>query len=412
MRKFKHLLILIPAFALPLLLLACNEAKDEAPEPEPPIGEEINTTYTNRPFPQKVLTLNYCGHPLGDKDVTFSTRNFKTGTVVMENVIPGEKSTAFAVEMTERKGKPGESTEIYDLTVPDGRFFTESGIEVAVGEMAVSRNNLTINLDEVIFLPNALSYNDLQNGWWGLAADPIHLHWKIKPGKYTTPSGQEIVITPENSVNPGILAALPSLLGNMVFSAIIRDIHFDRQGRISAHYSSLDLTGGGEGGPGWTMSPQTNLCHYYMKDGILTVKPNIAQIIEQAAAKSRAASEGDGLIEMLQELLKQLDEQTVNAILGTLSMWVTDGIPLHISTNEDGSTRLSITEREIGALLKVVPAVLPLLKDTIAGLIPEGLGEGINQMIAELLEAVGVYAAATDEFEFGLNLQPVPVPED
>lgn len=404
----KKLLLSLTVFLFPVILFtACEEPKDKTPDPVPPIEEDINVTYTNRPFPERVLELDYCGHPLGDKDVSFKTRDFKTATVILENVIPGEDNVAFSVNVARRAG---EKDEVYDLTVDNAEFTMPAGTKVTPGRMTVRRNRFELELADVVFLPNTLSRNQIQTGWWGLVSPAAELYWKIKVGTYTLPSGVEVEITEANSVNPGAIGELADILGSLLIPGVIRDIHFDRQGRISAHYSDFAI----EGTPNWQMSPQSNLCHYYVRDGKLMVKPNIAQILGQASTRADGGLDLGGILGglNLNEILESIGQEALNELLATLSSWMKNGIPLHIVENADGSVAIFITEEEVGNILNIAAVILPSFQDQIAEMLPPDIADLMGDIIREMLSTISMFAPATEEFRFGINLGPITEPAE
>lgn len=403
MKKLKPSILLVAAGLLFLASFAsCNDPEEKQPAPQPTLLEAFNTVFTNRPYPDNALDLTYCGSGLADKDAAFYTEDLQTATITLTNVIPGEKSTSFAVDMTRREGK----SEVFNLTVARNSILTENGIAIKFGAMSIERGRLVVDIDDVVFPVNTLS----NGAWWGLMDDPMHLLWIVKPGKYTTLSGAPLEIVEGENVNPGLIGMFGPMLGQMVLPGVLRDINFGRNGRIRAHYSAFDL--GGE--TDWQLSPESNLCHYYMNGPTLMVKLNIAEIIEAASPGgipliSRSEDGGFDLGGIL-DILEGIDAQLLERLLAQLSDWANHGIPVYMCDNTDGSLQLYLTTDQMGLLLQVVAALMPHMQGLIAGLIPEDMAGQYGELIESLLDVVAVYAANTEQFEIGINITPVANP--
>lgn len=382
------------------------------------------------------LTLTYSGVNMMGAAVYY-TLSGTTPVLTLVNIVPGEPSVPIESVYTDQNG------------AFSGTATTSGGATIGYNGTVNAANGMTLALN--VTMPDKLQLG----GTYGWAEIENAGSYEGQSG-LPSGSGCYIDIVDDNGSvgadNSSLGFIVRPLLGGILPQAL-SSVTFAADGNILADYSSASvaipmadeydlndpsqqimwlyvgiMTGGFTqeklntmlDGRTYRSSP-ANLAHWFIKDGQLNVKLNVAAIVSQALADKGMADTGLDLSAIINQFLdtdaqglrallaslapmmgnyadfvqlvaKKASDDTLNALLG----WVKNGIPLNIQT-VDGHTRIYLDRDDLDFVIR-------LLKD------PEVLAALTTMLPAEAQMATGfVYQICNDwenlsTFNMGLDL--------
>lgn len=388
-------------------------------------------TYTG-----ETLTLTYSDVDMMGATVYY-TLSGTTPVLTLANIVPGESSVSIESVYTDQNGAfSGTATTSGGATIEyDGTVNAVNGMTLA----------LNVTIPDGLGLVGAYGWAEIENAG-------------SYEGQQGLPSGSGCyidIVDDNGSVggdNSSLGFIVRPLLGGILPQAL-SSVTFAADGNILADYSSASvaipmadeydlndpsqqmmwlyvgiMTGGFTqeklntmlDGRTYQSSP-ANLAHWFIKDGQLNVKLNVAAIVSQALADKGMTDTGldlsaiinqfldtdaQGLRELLASLAPMmgnyadfvtlLAEKVGDDTLNTLLGWVTNGIPLNINQT-DGHTRIYLDRDDLDF-------VIQLLKD------PEVYAALTAMLPTEAQMATGfVYQLCNDwenlsTFNIGLDL--------
>lgn len=339
------------------------------------------------------LSLTY-GEAAMMGGTVYYTLSGTTPVLTLENITPGEQSVAIEGVYTDENGTFG------------GGVTTQGGATVKYNGTVSVAGGMTLTLD--VTMPDALGLA----GTYSWAQIENNGSYQGQPGMPSA-SGFYINVVDDNGVTNGDNSSLAfivrPLLGGILPQAL-EHITLSSDGNIRADYTSASvaipmadvfdlsdpnqqmmwmyagiMSGGFTqdklntmlGGRTYQPSP-ANLAHWFVKDGQLYIKLNIAAIISQALADKGMDIAGldlsgiidqlldtdaQGLRQLLSELssmmgdsaelfnliMEKADDDTLNTLLN----WVKNGIPLNVETVE-GHTHIYLDREDLGMFIKLL----------------------------------------------------------
>lgn len=383
------------------------------------------------------LTLTYSDVDMMGATVYY-TLSGTTPVLTLVNIVPSESSVSIESVYTDQNGAfSGTATTSGGATIEyDGTVNAANGMTLA----------LNVTIPDGLGLVGAYGWAEIENA----GSYEGQLGMPSGSGCYIDIVDDNGSVGGDNSslgfiVRPLLGGILPQALSNVTFAA---------DGNILADYSSasvaipmadvFDLNDqtqqmmwlyAGIMSGGFTQeklnamldgrtyqSSPANLAHWFIKDGQLNVKLNVAAIVSQALADKGMTDTGldlsaiinqfldtdaQGLRELLASLAPMMgnyadfvklvaekaSDDTLNALLG----WVTNGIPLNINQTVDGHIRIYLDRDDLDF-------VIQLLKD------PEVYAALTAMLPTEAQMATGfVYQICNDwenlsTFNIGLDL--------
>ena len=325
--------------------------------------------------------------------VVYYTLSGTTPTLTLTNIVPGEPSVSIERVYTDQNGSFS------------GTATTSGGAEVKYDGTVNAANGMTLALN--VTMPDLKLAGTY--GWAEIENEGSY------NGQQGMPSGSGfyIDIVDDNGSTGGDNSSLGfivrPLLGGILPQAL-SEVTFADDGNILADYSSASvaipmadeydlgdpneqmmwlyagiMSGGFKqeklntmlSGRTYQSSP-ANLAHWFIKDGQLNVKLNVAAIVSQALADKGMTDTGLDLSSIinqlldtdaqgLRELLKSfsslmgdyasfvtlLMDKADDATLNTLLDWVKNGIPLNVQTT-DGHTRIYLDRDDLDMFIKLL----------------------------------------------------------
>lgn len=380
---------------------------------------EISREYGSYIKPYK-LDLTYSGEKLIGKTVSFKTEDSETGTLTLNDVIPGEVTTPInniALYENEKKG-------VYTFS---GTNITMGGATV-VYEGSVTPKEMKLNLD--VKMANAKTFAKTYGfGTYEMIEDyDAFLYMKFKGAAYLD------MIPKEGFEDEAMMMSIIGVMGGSALQILIpqllKDIQFENNGYITAKYSSdpidteklMSLLGTADAGNeikklvnSRTYQPSPKgLAFWSISNNIMVLKLNMPAIINEVI-KNSGQQVDSKLISGITEAILQSDPIRLKSLLGALNLIVNneilgylintddatfnalfscirDGIPMNMTHTEDGHTYLYLDYRTLTPIINIVSGI----KLTI-----DGLGElDLGTMIGEpwkLMETVNI----------GLDLIPI-----
>lgn len=404
------------------------------------------------------LDLTYSGEKLIGKTVSFKTEDSETGTLTLNDVIPGEKET------------PIGRIQLYESGNKDS--YTFSGTNITMGGATVKYSGSitpkAMKLDVNVAMPNDnkfINSYSLANVTRGPGKQ-----MKLKSGKYEWTDVSDMLLTSaiyfdgdaeltrEGYQITGIPEMFKSLFGYFL-PQVLKSITFETDGNIRASYSTDEMMLGNlkfsEIDPNniapiimpilnlmsgkltaqqlnevtkdrsWNTSPK-NLVYWSKKNNKVYIKLNLPGIISlamtnsgQQADQQLIAGITDAILKSntskLQSLLGAANTVVDNAILDFISKidsstfqilfdWVNTGIPMNIK-NENGHTNLYFDKETLAPIIAMLPQVCILIQS----ILPDSmtmLGTMLNGYIGTSPSSIpNTYFAAT-KFNFGLDFIP------
>lgn len=345
-------------------------------------------------YTETTLTLTY-GESAMMGGTVYYTLSGTTPVLTLENIIPGEQTASIEGVYTGENG------------VFSGSATTQGGATVEYDGTVSVANGMTLTLN--VTMPDALGLA----GTYGWTPIENNGDYQGRPAGMPSASGFYIDVVDDNGLTGGDNSSLcyivRPLLGGILPQAL-RSITLSADGNIRADYSSasvaipladeFDLSdptqqmnwmyagimmGGFTqekldamlSGRSYQSSP-ANLAYWFVRDGQLYVKLNIAAVISQAMADSGMTGNGldlsaiinlmldtdaQGLRELLSslsgmmgnsaELVNLIAEKADDNTLNTLLDWVKTGIPLNVES-VDGHMRLYLDREDLDMFIQLL----------------------------------------------------------
>lgn len=319
------------------------------------------------------LDLTYSGEKLVGKTVSFKTGDSETGTLTLNDVIPGEKETPIShIQLYENEEKG---------------YYTFSGTNITMGGATVKYSGsitpktMKLDLNVVMADPQKL-VNKYDFALYEMVQDLTNEFHPVqyKGACYFDMKPKEGIGTDEASLMYLLGNLAPGILQTLI-PQLIKDIKLEKDGTITAYYSSdpineelLFLPLNGDEAEVVQKQIQTvienrtyekspnGLAYWGQANNKLILKLNIPAIITEIIKNSQQQIDGElinGITEAilktdpirLKSLLSTLNAIVNNDILGYLVMvddasftalfnCIKNGIPMNITHTKDGHTYL------------------------------------------------------------------------
>lgn len=373
---------------------------------------EISREYGSyiKPF---TLDLTYSGEKLIGKTVTFKTEDSETGTLTLNDVIPGEATT------------PINNITLYENE--EKGDFTFSGTNITMGgatveyEGSITPKTMKLNLD--VKMANAKTFAKTYGfGTYEMIEDyDSFLYMKFKGAAYLD------MIPKEGFEDDAMMMSIIGVMGGSALQILIpqllKDIQFESNGYITAKYSSdpidteklMSLLGSADAGNeikklvnSRTYQPSPKgLAFWSISNNKMILKLNMPAIINEVI-KNSGQQVDSKLISGITEAILKSDPIRLKSLLGALNLIVNneilgylintddatfnalfscirDGVPMNMTHTEDGHTYLYLDYQTLTPIINIVSGI----KLTI-----DGLGElDLGTMIGEpwkLMETVNI----------------------
>ena len=263
-----------------------------------------------------------------------------------------------------------------------------------------------------------------------------------------------IIWTPidETEKNGQNISALGTLFVSHLLAEVINSITLTDDGNLTASYYPEMITGqDAEGNPldmqtwmmsklgaletapverKWLTSPK-NLMHWYAKDGLVYLIPNLPQILMQAAADKGESLDIEAIMVILQQV-NEMDDATLGATLAALGQqmgidpailqaldvklirevlgWMTTGVPLKYTVTAEGAMRLYADKDMVSPFMPILLAFLPQLQaafDEAVAADETGMLQFVMAMLGleKFTDLNDVWYKNTDQFAVGLGFQ-------
>lgn len=359
------------------------------------------------------LDLTYSGEKLIGKTVSFKTENSETGTLTLNDVVPGEATT------------PINNIKLYENE--EKGCYTFSGTNITMGGATVKYNGSitpkTMKLDMNVVMANAnniaksykfAEYNTQQK------INAAYSYVKMSPD------------APSSPISKTIGSIAQAALG-LILPQILNDIQLKNDGNIYATYSSeelvienwLKIIGIGVNASyiqsivdkrTYTPSPE-NIAFWCKGKENFYIKLNVASIISQITKGSDTEID-ESLIAGITEAILKSDPNKLKSILMTLNSvlqndilsiitnmdnakfntffsWIKDGIPLTIATTDDKHTHIYLNRDALTPIIELLPALSPLIEEAN----PMGMGSFITQLLTGMTKEWPL----VEEFDLGFD---------
>ncbi|MCS3137941.1 DUF4925 domain-containing protein [Bacteroides ovatus] len=328
------------------------------------------------------LDLTYSGEKLVGKTVSFKTGDSETGTLTLNDVIPGEKETPIShIQLYENEEKG---------------YYTFSGTNITMGGATVKYSGsitpktMKLDLNVVMADPQKL-VNKYDFALYEMVQDLTNEFHPVqyKGACYFDMKPKEGIGTDEASLMYLLGNLAPGILQTLI-PQLIKDIKLEKDGTITAYYSSdpineelLFLPLNGDEAEVVQKQIQTvienrtyekspnGLAYWGQANNKLILKLNIPAIITEIIKNSQQQIDGElinGITEAilktdpirLKSLLSTLNAIVNNDILGYLVMvddasftalfnCIKNGIPMNITHTKDGHTYLYLGLSDINS---------------------------------------------------------------
>lgn len=405
----RNLLKLFHVACVALCLSACEENyNDKLFWPG-----EISREYGSYIQPYK-LDLTYSGEKLIGKTVSFKTEDSETGTLTLNDVIPGEATTPISgIRLIESGEKDAYSF--------NGTNITMGGATVKyIGSITPKEMKLALNVTMSHANNIAKSYIFAEHNQ-KQKINASYFHLKMSPD------------APKYPISLTIGSIAQSALG-LILPQLLNDIQLKKDGNIYATYSSeeivieswMKIMGIGVNAAyikslvdQRTYSPTPeNIAFWSMEADNFILKLNITSILSQLVNKSGKTID-ENLLGGVSDAVLKADPvklknilMTLNAILNndilsfitqlddskfsTFFYWIKNGIPLKIETTEDKHTHIFLNREAMTPIIELLPTICPLILEAN----PMGMGE----FIAQLLTGMTQEWPEVVEFNLGFDL--------
>ncbi len=354
----KNLLYLLMA-VFALNFISC---KDDDNSPIIP-AEDLNMTFGTDE--NTVLNLNYSNSPISGKQVKFNTKDNKTATLTLLDVIPGQSETIINnIQLVE-----GEN----EYTFNGNSAMTKATAGSIAYSGSIKKGELNLKLNVTMPDPKgwAGTYS-LEKYTENAASGAIYFSWAGPDESLTTMYGQMF-----------------RTLGSMLLPQLLHSITLEADGNIRAEYYTGPIQADQEQMMGILMKlfmfntapdvetmaafqptgeyqkSSSNLAYWFEKEGQLYVKLNISAIIAQAMSDNSSTEDNETLINLINGVLngtpaqiKQLLGTALDIDLSTISDatfamlldWVKNGIPMNVN-NAEGHTYIFLNKTAFNPLM-------------------------------------------------------------
>ena len=332
------------------------------------------------------LDLTYSGEKLVGKTVSFKTGDSETGTLTLNDVIPGEKETPIShIQLYENEEKG---------------YYTFSGTNITMGGATVKYSGsitpktMKLDLNVVMADPQKL-VNKYDFALYEMVQDLTNEFHPVqyKGACYFDMKPKEGIGTDEASLMYLLGNLAPGILQTLI-PQLIKDIKLEKDGTITAYYSSdpineelLFLPLNGDEAEVVQKQIQTvienrtyekspnGLAYWGQANNKLILKLNIPAIITEIIKNSQQQIDGElinGITEAilktdpirLKSLLSTLNAIVNNDILGYLVMvddasftalfnCIKNGIPMNITHTKDGHTYLYLDYQTLTPVINI-----------------------------------------------------------
>lgn len=379
----------------------------------------------------KTLVLSYSDAALTGKEVVFDGTTGDNVSLLLTDVIPGEKETAITGIQVSNDGFSGTAT----TTTAEVKYTGTRKDKV-----------LTLKLDVTMKDPSkwAKTYglSAYETGPWEYEGSAMS-NWVFGSSLYSNWKSTDSYVD--------IMSGIFKTMGGALLPQILKSITLEPNGNVSAEYSSGSIVfeqdwiintwilGSAPTAEeinklipttGWQKSPK-NLAYWYEKGGKMYLKLNVATIVSQ-----ELGSDGDALSGIISQILNG-DAATIKKLLGTLLKvdlsnvtdatfntllsWVNEGFPMDVKT-VDGHTYMSLDKTAFDPILTVrtvkdadgndmvdpdfgTPIITSDLQELWTALSKANVLPPEAQAAGALLEIISPLWAETTEFDLGLDLQ-------
>lgn len=359
----KNLLFSLMA-ACALTFTACSDDDDPMISPS-----DLSTTFGTDAT--TTLNLSYSDSPISGKQVKFNTKDSKTASITLMDVIPGKAEAVIDnIKLTEAENEyifSGAST----ITRANGYTVNYSG--------SVKKGELTLKLNVTMPDPQGWAKNYALGDY-----TPGSFTFYNKP--YGTVTGGALYVEwggiedETASIYSGLLRGMGGILLPQVMKTIMLEtdgnirteyapdnaIVFDQNqimGMLNGIVPNADEINALIPTSGWQSSPK-NLAYWFEKDNQLYLKLNISAIISQAMDDNDTAG-NETLVSIINSVLNG-DPASIKSLIGTLGIdlskvsdetfatlldWVKNGIPMKVKT-ASGHTYIYLGKDALAPLLK------------------------------------------------------------
>lgn len=342
------------------LFSACNDDDDDRPKDFNGAYSESNADY--------VLDLRYSNSVLAGKTVEFNTDDNVNATLKLQGVIPGEKETVISgIKLVSDKS-------VYTFSAEDKN---DTRTVLLDGTIQKGKLNLAVGVK--------FAENDLM-GVWDLGKTPLFVIWEpahLDLGEMEM-GGKTITF------NTGFIKTIAPTVGNML-KGYLQSVTFQEDGNIIATYNAAAAT---EENPSptadWRTSPK-NLVHYYVKDGVCYVSPNVEMIMRQVEIDNAGRSTGSNPLTTI-----------IDQLLGA-------GIPVHFEFTKgteatSDAVKVYLDEVYIKQLSPLIPLVKGLVADDMAFKTKVPILGEISIPVKPILDNLPSVLEQTTKLQVGLNL--------
>ena len=378
---------------------------------------ELNQKYGSYIKPA-TLDLTYSGEKLVGKTVDFKTDDSEKGTITLNDIIPGEKTTPIQIDLCEQ----GDS---YTFS---GKNITMKGATVTYSGTLTPK---TMKLDLNVTMPQSQWMNSylLSELTRGRGKDVVR---NQETGQYEWGEADNQLLTAalytdmdlEMVKDAGSLYATVSTLikgmGGYLLPQLLRNINLESDGNITAEYTTDEMQLGEQKfseinmddpesmqqvsmfimmklmfntlsaediaaatqGRAYAPSPR-GLAHWYVKNDLLYVKLNLPAIISQAIQGQGKTVDGnliagiaDAILKanpfLLKTLLGAVNESLDNSLLSMIAnmdyqsfqmffSWIKKGIPMHIE-KVNGHTHIYLDRAALSPIIAFIPNLQPVME--------------------------------------------------
>lgn len=344
---------------------------------------EISQEYGSYIKPN-TLDLTYSGEKLIGKTVSFKTEDSETGTLTLNDVIPGEKET------------PMSRIQLYESG--DKNSYTFSGTNITMGgvtvkyEGKITPKNMQLSLDVTMAYANSVA-----NAY----AFPVYSHTANEEGITRNSGASYVNITTKTggeSIQPVILQVqqMATNVLDVIFPYVLKDITLEKNGFITANYTTspvdmneiVEVANSGKTDAefkklinkrSYTSSPQG--LAYWNQTGNKTfvVQLNIPAIVSLIAQNNGQQIDPQLIAGISEALLKsdparfKLALSAINMVLNneiityilklndntfaTLLSWMKNGIPMGINQTKD-HTYIYFNKETLMPFISIVGSLL------------------------------------------------------
>ena len=357
------------------------------------------------------LDLTYSGEKLIGKTVSFKTEDSETGTLTLNNIIPGENETTISNVEVKNSEFSGTATTTY------------ANVEYAG---SVKEKVMTLKLTVVMNDPN---------GWaktYSLAdytTGPLEYNGYENPNAVLAGAGyiNYVCVTSSSDYGTSYGAIFRGVFG-ILLPQVLNSITLGTDGTITAKYikegkiefktdwifqsPTKEVVEALIPTSNWLDAPK-HLAYWFHKDGKLYMKLDLGNIIGQVMGSNAdgmsdiitavLTSEPAQLKQLLAGLLKVSEIPVSDETIALLQNWAVNGIPMSTKT-ENGHTYIYLDKNAFDPIMKMRDGSSDLLNLwnmlSTAGIIPPDAA-----LAGLLLHPISGNWDVTEAFDLGLDLK-------